>query len=326
MTRRLLLATAAVAMVVVLSSCEGPFGGHSLVVDLGDEQPVSMSIRPAPEEPVEYHVIGAGPAGAAFTRTVTGLPITVNGLTSGEWRISVEGLDGAGNVIMEGSGVAFVSDDDVRLARIVLAPPSGIGSVRIEISWPADLVTAPVPEAVLHVGELPVASLDCSVIVDSGTATCTAGSVASGWYRLELHLYDGEQSVAGRADLLSVIAGTTTDAALGFSNVNKPGRPVPISGPGFRLLWDADASDPGDPVTHYRIYYRDNGTYLWNYLGSTDGAIEQFEVSTAVLAYGTYDFAVTAVSAAGKESEPITSLCDDAEPRTGWFVVWTPSS
>jgi hypothetical protein len=324
MNARRLLVTLLVAMIVLLASCEGPFAGHLLVVEREDEQLVSMSITPAPQEPTAYRIAGAGPGGETFSRNVTELPTTVNGLASGEWRIEVEGLDASGDVILEGSGVSFVSDEHAPLARIVLAPPPGTGSVQIELSWPAELVASPQPEAVLHAGDNPAASLDCSVFAGDGTATCTAESIPSGWYRLELLLYDGEQSVAGQADLLSVATGTTTDAVLSFERINRPGRPITVNGSSFRLLWDPGESHPVDPVTHYRIYYRDHGTYLWSFLARTDGSLEQFEVSTAVLDYGTYDFAVTAVSAAGRESMPLTSLCDDAYPQTGWFVEWSP--
>ena len=324
MTARRSTAAMMVAVIVLFASCDAPFGGQPLVVELEESRFVSMSISPESADPVEYRVRGAGPDGATFTRSVSDLPITVHGLTSGEWRIAVEGVDGAGNVVLEGSGVAFVSNEHIRLTKIALAPPSGNGSVRIELSWPAELVTNPRPEAILHVGDTPVASLDCSVLPSGGTATCTAGTIASGWYRLELQLYDLEQSVAGRADLLSIVAGSTTEAALALPRLNKPGRLIPISGPSFQLAWDADEPNPDDPVTHYRVYYRENGTYLWNYLGSTDGATERFAVSTAVLAYGTYDFAVTAVTASGAQSEPHTSRCDDADPQTGWYVGWSP--
>lgn len=321
------LRTASLAVLIVLfASCESPFGGLSLTVEVEEQPSAAMSIGPEPAEPVEYHVTGAGPAGASFSRTVTELPLTVRGLTNGEWRIDVAGIDGAGHVVLQGSGVAFVSDEEIRLARIVLAPPAGTGSVRIELSWPAELVAEPQPEAVVHVGETPVATLDCTVRAGDGEATCTVGSVASGWYRLEIRLYDGGKSVAGRADLLSVIAGATTDADLALPRINKPGRRIQISGAGFRLAWDAGEPDPADPVTHYKVYYRENGTYLWSYLGSTDGTVERFDVSTGMLEYGTYDFAVTAISASGGESKPLTSLCDEAEPQTGWFVEWSPGS
>jgi len=320
-------------MVVVLATmglaaCDSPFtpasATVSLVDDAGVEDAGERTIAPASAgEPVEYRVSGTGPNGASFLETVAALPLDVGELVAGEWEIRVEGLDGVGAVVLEGTTVAHVSLEGNTPVQVTLAPQAGDGSVALSIDWPAAHVCAPTVNAVLHRDGFDPVILGANVASETGTATVTGTTVPAGWYRLQLRLYDGTSLVAGCAELLQVRADTTTTAAITLSELNKPGEAVTVTGSSFTLAWDRSATaDPADPVASYNVYYRVHGTYAWTLLGSTGTLTESFTVTSALLDYGVYDFAVTSVTTTGAESEPHTSLDDDADPQTGWFVDW----
>ena len=86
------------------------------------------------------------------------------------------------------------------------------------------------------------------------------------------------------------------------------------------LEWDP----PSSPVNLYRIYYRNHGAALWNFLAEISEAAEpQYTIDINDIGPGTYDFGVSAVDLDDQESGLHTSLDVTADPSTGWFLSWT---
>ncbi len=94
-----------------------------------------------------------------------------------------------------------------------------------------------------------------------------------------------------------------------------------VSGESFTLAWDPASGD----VTGYEVYYRPHGSDTWTELGTTGTTDTQFEVSTAILDYGTYEFAVAATIDGGGTTDYHTSLDATADPDSGWYLEWTSS-
>ena len=307
---------------ILLAGCDNPFEPGSATVSLEDAEAGERSIVPEQAgDPVEYRVSGNGPSGASFAQTVATLPLDVGELVAGEWAILVEALDAAGTVVLEGSTTAQVSTEGATPVAVTLVPPAGEGSVNLALDWPAALVADPSIVATLHRDGFDPVELVATVV--DGSAAVTGSGVASGWYRIQLRLYDGGALVAGRAELLQVRADTVTQAAVALDELNKPGSVLTVSGTSFTLAWDAPTdSGTDDPLASYNVYFRSRGTYPWTYLGGTAGLVESFEVTTAMLDYGIYEFAVTSVATSGAESDPHTSLDDTADPQSGWFIDW----
>lgn len=314
-----------VILLAVLAGCGGP--QSQLVVTIASTAATSGAAAIAPPsvgDPVAYRLDGAGPLGAAFSHTVDDLPADVEGLVPGEWSIAVQALDDTGEVVLEGGSIAFVASAGTTPVSVTLETPAGAGQVSLSVSWPPALVSQPDVNVVLERdSEEPVALL-IAVQPEDGEAECGSSEVPAGWYRLRLQLLDGVTVVAGRADLLQVREATTTTASIHLAELNKPGAPVNVTGDTFTLYWDSADPNPADPAVSYNLYFRTHGTYPWTFLASTGGLEESFTVSSALLAHGSYDFAVSAVTASGAESEPHTSLDDTADPATGWYVVWEP--
>jgi hypothetical protein len=318
---------AGILFALLASACSGPLlevATVSAKMVVPEEAAASITPGPAPQ-PVSYRLTGTGPASASFSQTVLSLPADIDGLLPGDWVIGVEALDAGGQVVLEGSLTTMVASGGATPIAVVLAPPVGVGQVSIGLLWPSALVADPQVVAVLEsetAGSIPIS---VQLAAQEGSATCTALSVPSGWYHLRLQLLDGASVVAGQVELLQVRAAATTAAPITITELNKPGAPVSIQGASLTLFWDPDLTgNPADPTASYNLYSRTHGTFPWTLLGNTGTATESFSVSTDILPHGSYDFAVTAVTASGAESELHTSLDDTAQPQTGWYVVWEP--
>lgn len=94
-----------------------------------------------------------------------------------------------------------------------------------------------------------------------------------------------------------------------------------VTGENFTLAWDPSDGD----VTGYEVYYRPHGDDTWTELGTTGASDTQFEVSSAILDYGTYEFAVAATIDGGGSTDYHTSLDATADPDSGWYLEWSSS-
>ncbi len=313
-----------VAIALGGGSCENPAAGLPLSVVRDEGARGSTSGLAGQTEPVAYRVTGSGPGGASFSRVEAALPVDVRGLVAGEWRVCVEAIDEAGVVVLEGEATALVAPDGESAVSITLSPVQpGAGSFLLEMSWPPALVAAPGPVAVLQPDEGDAVELTCTVEPAEGSAVCVASAAAPGPYRLEARLLDGGEVVAGRAELVTVVAGGETGRQIDFDRLNKPGTRIPVTGP-FTVAWDPAPSEPDDPIAYYQVHVHRRDTFAWVHLGDTEGPLPTFDVTAQMLEPGRYDFAVIAVTDSGLESDHHTSLDDTADPATGWYVDWDP--
>ena len=91
-----------------------------------------------------------------------------------------------------------------------------------------------------------------------------------------------------------------------------------VRGTQFSIGWD----DDGDTDT-FHVYHRPRGAEDWSFLASVPSGTTLI-VTTAMLPYGEYEFAVTSVEDA-VESGYHTSLDETANPNRGWYLRWEPS-
>jgi len=90
------------------------------------------------------------------------------------------------------------------------------------------------------------------------------------------------------------------------------------SGEEFSLVWNDDAS-----AATYNVYKRVHGDDKWTVLAAKVVSTTLI-ITTSMLPYGAYEFAVSYVSVDGVESILHTSLDATADPDTGWFLEWAP--
>jgi hypothetical protein len=95
------------------------------------------------------------------------------------------------------------------------------------------------------------------------------------------------------------------------------------------LAWDPPLTDiPNRPteVAAYQIYFREHGASYWRFLGEvTASRHPEYSVDYDLVGDGEYDFAVRAISVEGRASPLHTSLDSNADPASGWHVLWVGS-
>jgi len=95
------------------------------------------------------------------------------------------------------------------------------------------------------------------------------------------------------------------------------------------LAWDPPITDiPNRPteVAAYQIYYREHGTQYWRFLGEIAASRHpEYTIDFQRVGNGLFDFAVRAITVEGRASSLHTSLDSDADPISGWHVLWVGS-
>ena len=95
------------------------------------------------------------------------------------------------------------------------------------------------------------------------------------------------------------------------------------------LAWDPPLTDiPNRPteVAAYQIYCREHGTSYWRLLAEIPAAPHpEYTVEFERVGHGLFDFAVRAISVEGAASPLHSSLDGNADPVSGWYVLWVGS-
>ena len=305
---------------LVLSSCGRPYG-----IDSPDSGTLRLTIEPGetktiPLLPVVYEFSGTGPEGDTFSMMVGGSSAAVYGLKAGEWTVRVTGLSEDGVVLLEGESLITVEADVETPVNITLVSASGIGDISVTAAWngeytinPSVLVTVTGADGEISSGSLSAAG--------DGTASGVLKGLPTGSYHVSVQLFDSGSLVMGSARVLRVYKDTAVEMTAQFENLNKVGMPVEVKESSFTIGWDT-APDAG-PEAKYRVYYRARGEAPWNLLAEIEAEPDQqFTISSDILPYGTYEFAVS-LAQDGLETGLHTSMDDDARPGTGWYVTWT---
>lgn len=97
------------------------------------------------------------------------------------------------------------------------------------------------------------------------------------------------------------------------------------------LAWDhtpARIAGTAAAVTHFRLYYREHGTRGRTMLAEVRAREAPTFMIGADAVMGTrqsgkYDFGVSSVTAAGRESEIHWSTDFEARPNGGWYLKWS---
>lgn len=306
-------------LVLSCSQIAGPTGDTgSLSIDIGESIAMSTHGSEFPQA-TTYFLYGDGPAGETFTSINDGTSTTVEALRTGEWTIVVEGVDESDAVVLEGeSTVEVVAMSEIAL-ELTLHPVVGEGGLSLEVLWDDERTIDPsvrVEIQAIENGHTDVAEYE----QDSGAVLHSWDELETGYYRVSVELRDGDVTVAGSTDTVRVVNGRTTSFSSQLKELNKVGKPVEIVSNRFSFGWD---EPEGTRPDRYRLYYRARGSYEWTLLNSIDGSrARRFTVTDDMLAFGSYEFAVSSVS--GDDESPLhTSMSDDADPVTGWYVQWS---
>lgn len=268
-------------------------------------------------QPTSYIFSGTGPNGATFSLISDDTSTTVQSLTAGEWRISVEGVNDQDEVVLAGETVIEVqafSDTEIEL---VLEPVTGVGTLRVAAEWNSEHTIEPSSRVTLTNGS--GESDHWTLSASGGRTEHTIEDLPTGFYRVAIQLFDQDEEVSGSAHTVRVANGSVVEVFVEFNALNKVGKPIQIVDESFTIGWDEP--DSGRPDL-YRVYARERGEYHWDLIDEmAAGSSPRYTVSAEALEYGVYEFAVSSI-ADGQESALHSSMADDAQPGTGWHIEW----
>ncbi|TVR53590.1 MAG: fibronectin type III domain-containing protein [Spirochaetaceae bacterium] len=290
-----------------------------LSINVGVIESERAGVNPASFLPDSYLFTGTGPDGKTFSITSADGSVTVPALVAGVWVVQVTVFNSDGVAVLTGESTVTVEPDSELSLTMELDVVEGAGSLQLDLGWnPAHTVT---PYAELQLVSADGESAAYAIPIQSpGSATRLVSDIPAGVYTYSVVLLDSGQPVMGRADTVRILAGVTAVVSYEFSEINKAGLAVPVSASEFTIAWNPPFT--GSPE-YYRLHYREHGSYTWHALVDAPAQPEpSFTITDAMLAYGTYELAVSSVSG-GTESALHSSMSDDAEPGSGWYVVWT---
>jgi hypothetical protein len=288
-------------------------GALSIALDTADSAG-SRSISPA-----SYLFSGTGPEGEEFSILAGPEGVSVDYLKTGIWTIRGEGFNEAGELLVTGESTLMVEPGQINQVSLNLAPLPGEGSINVRAQWNANHTVSPAARVIITggSGESETYSL---TLAGSGAAEGLFSGLAAGNYLVAVQILDSGELVTGSAWTVRVLKDQEVELMVPFDLLNKVGKRIEITEEEFTIAWDSDYQD-GFP-DEYRMYYRHRGEESWVLLSSVPyGSDPSFLVSRDILAYGTYEFAVSSVEA-GNESDLHTSMDDTADPGTGWYVDW----
>ena len=268
-------------------------------------------------ETVRFVVSGSGPYGETFSQESYEQNITVSNLSSGSWTIQVAGYNSSDQLIVMGQTPIDVEVYGETAIDITLTPVDGEGDIMISADWDGNFTVNPTVTAVIEAGDGTETSYSLPVTGGSHAEQIVT-TLPAGFYRVSIQLYDEGELTAGSVWTVMVLDGIITEAAAAFDGINKTGERIVISDPAFSIAWDTDSAAD----EYYRIYARERGTYEWTFIEEIAAAASpEFEINTTNLSYGVWEFAVSAVEG-GVESDLHTSMDDNADPVSGWYIDW----
>jgi hypothetical protein len=241
----------------------------------------------------------------------------------GNWDINVTGYNDGGIEVAAGSESINIDSSTQQSVAIVMRSIDGDGDTLLQLEWnPVQIQNASVTAELIDTnGQSTPLTFS---ITSAGNAECSL-QLASGFYTLQAQLRDNDTVVAGIAEAVQILTSGTTAKVFSFDTVNKPGEMLTVSGSSFTVAWNPP-SDPstGDPipVSGYRLYYREHGTYQWTQLIELTAGVTEYTIDSTILPAGDYEFAVSALYV-DTESELHTSYDDTADPTYGWYIAWS---
>ncbi len=305
-------------LIIIVSSCQNPLfsllgGKGSLNITIySSESSISRSL-----DVISYKFYGSGPDDETFYKESESKSITVDNLVTGDWTIEVEGYTADESLVLYGETSIYVITDEDNELELTLNAVSGEGSLLISVNWAAEYTVDPSVSAVIKDkdGNETDISIDCT----DGVAETSVDNLSSGYYTVSLRLYDSAEVVTGGTWTVRVLKACTSIVEADFVNLNKVGECISIISEDFTIGWDCDDAGGND---YFNVYFRNRGTSAWILLEQIEAVSSpQIQVTTSKLSYGVYEFAVSSILDE-EESGLHTSMDDDADPESGWYIDW----
>ena len=127
--------------------------------------------------------------------------------------VLAENIDGI--VIGQGTETATVQYNETKTLNIIVSPLDGYRTLDLQVYWTAEEVSSPAIEAKL----MPSSGdpINLSFVINNGnTATCTNNTIPTGYYTLDLQLFDAGTLAIGAVEVVRIMKNQVTAGTFKF--------------------------------------------------------------------------------------------------------------
>jgi len=217
-----------IMLLVFLTSCTNPlsifqsennsFGSSGMLMVEIESQNTSRTLTPDFEGDIDHYTIsGEGPYDTTLSEQTLASDEPVQDLEVGAWSFTIKGKDENNTTLALGKKSKEISTGENTLTINVAYLQSGVGSVKVNLSWPED---SGVNKVIAELGE------NDPVDLFDGTAACTytVSDIDSGDYVLRFTLQDDSTLKAIVEEVVHVYDNqvTTADITLYDSDLSSP--------------------------------------------------------------------------------------------------------
>lgn len=141
----------------------------------------------------DYVITGAGPESATFSEIITATNMPARDLAVGEWIITAQARNDAGDILGEGQSPVTIESAVVAETSITIIPSTGTGTLNLSLSWPITEITNPSITATLTPEGGSSSTLTFNIDSGEGNADYN-GTLDNGFYDVTIKLYEDSLS------------------------------------------------------------------------------------------------------------------------------------
>lgn len=154
-----------------------------------------------------YDISGSGPDGESFYQTnVTTDTTTITNLLEGYWTVTVTAYNIDGEGIATGEKITYVASNSTNICAVDVTPLVGFGTLYLTMDWTNISIASPQVVATISNDN---GTTELPFIISGNTASVTF-SPDTGYYNLNIKLFDSGLQVWGIMESVRIIIGQTT--------------------------------------------------------------------------------------------------------------------
>lgn len=216
--RKIIVVVTFISAFLIGCAVDGKDGFGSLRISVVENQSRTIS-SDVSKEVSRYVINGAGPEGISpVTMDVTSGEVTIDTLYPGEWIFTVDAYNANDQKIGTGSTTVTIEVDVTSNTTVEVYDLEGDGTLDLSISWTATEIQLAEISATLTDDDGSVHVLDFTIT--DGVATYNS-NWASGLYRLDISLDDGEFSTISTTEEVFIFPEATSTGTFNFDKINK---------------------------------------------------------------------------------------------------------
>lgn len=306
----------------------------SLVLDVSSPPGVKTLLPGTSMVPDSYDFHGAGPGGSSFNTSCKVLPVTVNKLSFGAWKLTVNVKNSGGTVIGTGEVSVTLQTGVSQSVSITSKPVDGYGTLSLTVLWtPADVQNPSLKADLTPWSGSPIPVDFTPDPLVAGKAAAKKENVPSGYHTLTVKLLDNGISVMGAVETVRIVKDGVTAGTFEFLKVNKPGGSVsintsPLTADPLAVSMSGQTAEIllGQTMTVGAVVtgYTGTCTYRWYVNGESKSSTQTCTLGSD-LASGAYRLDLVVVTSDGIRSGSCSHLFTVKEPAQV-TMMWDPNT